>query len=80
MKALEWNLPTDTDANSTNCLLNAYANLVHKERLGFHPYALEISCLVMEGCISREDALAKLSIPPYEKVISYIKNKLGINN
>jgi hypothetical protein len=37
-----WVPPDDTDSNSTNCLLNAFANDVHIKRYGFHPYVWEI--------------------------------------
>ncbi len=73
-----WRPPQDTDPNSTNCLLNAFANKVHQERLGFHPYAFEIAGLVREGHMTREDGLAKLSTPPDERVVAQVKKKLGI--
>jgi tRNA(Ile)-lysidine synthase TilS/MesJ len=78
IKRLGWEDPEDTDSNSTNCLLNGYANLVHAERYGFHPYAFEIGGLVREGYMTREAGLAKLSIGPNEEIVERVKSKLGI--
>lgn len=60
IKAVGWQTPENTDGNSSNCLLNSYANQGHMERFGFHPYAFEISSMVRKGCMSREDGLKKL--------------------
>ncbi|MFC1944966.1 hypothetical protein ACFLX5_05780 [Chloroflexota bacterium] len=58
---LGWEPPRDVDANSTNCLLNSFANMVHKDRFGFHPYAFEMANLVRQGHIDRAVALDKLN-------------------
>lgn len=60
IKKIGWELPEDTDGNSSNCLLNSYANQCHMTRFGYHPYALEISNMVREGYISREEGAKKL--------------------
>ena len=73
---LGWEAPKDTDANSTNCLLNAFANRVHEDQYGFHPYAFEIAGLVRGGHMTRQDGLAKLAVPPNEKIILETKAKL----
>ncbi|MDT8274199.1 MAG: hypothetical protein RRA35_13495, partial [Desulfomonilia bacterium] len=39
ISSLGWEKPLDTDPNSTNCLLNALANHLHRKRFSFHPYA-----------------------------------------
>ena len=78
IKQLGWVNPKDTDANSTNCLLNSFANQVHIEQHGFHPYAFEIAGLVREGCMTREEGLQRLSAEPDPKVIEYVMKKLGI--
>jgi len=57
---LGWKTPQDTDANSTNCLLNAFANKVHIKRYGFHPYAWEIANMVREGVMTREEGYKKI--------------------
>lgn len=56
-----WRPPDDTDGNSTNCLLNSYANRVHLRRYGFHPYAFEIAGLVRKRLMDRAEGLAKLA-------------------
>ncbi len=75
-----WRTPRDTDANSTNCLLNAYANKVHQEHFGFHPYAFEIAGLVRDGHMTREDGLAKLAAPPDERVVRQVEQTLAGGN
>jgi len=59
-RELGWEKPDDTDSNSTNCLLNAFANHVHKEKYGFNPYVWEIANMVRNGCMTREDGLEKI--------------------
>jgi tRNA(Ile)-lysidine synthase TilS/MesJ len=72
-----WKPPADTDANSTNCLLNSFANVVHKQRLGFHPYALEMANLVREGYLDRDTALKRLNQPENPKVVAMVREKLA---
>lgn len=71
-----WKKPSDTDMNSTNCLLNSYANSEHSRVYGYNPYTLEIAGLVREGFMSREEGLEKLSQAGEDSVISYVKNEL----
>lgn len=73
-----WKPPNDTDANSTNCLLNSFANVVHKERLGFHPYALEMANLVREGYLDRDTALSRLNEPENPRVVAMVREKLAL--
>lgn len=73
-----WSPPDDTDANSTNCLLNSFASIVHKRRLGFHPYAYELSNLVRGGYLYRRTALARLDQPENPGIVTMVKEKLGI--
>jgi tRNA(Ile)-lysidine synthase TilS/MesJ len=75
---LGWKPPGDTDANSTNCLLNSFANIVHKQRLGFHPYAFELSNLIRGGYLDRSDALARLDQPENPRIVAIVKKKLAI--
>ncbi len=72
-----WMPPTDTDANSTNCRLNAFANHVHLARHGYHPYAAEISGLVREGALSREEGLQRTSGAGRGEVIREVARRLG---
>jgi 3'-phosphoadenosine 5'-phosphosulfate sulfotransferase (PAPS reductase)/FAD synthetase len=75
---LGWKPPTDTDPNSTNCLMNAFANETHIKQFEFHPYAFELAGLVRMGVMSREVALKRLNEPSNEAVIAEVKKKLGI--
>ena len=73
-----WKKPDDTDANSTNCLLNALANQVHLDQVGVNPYASEIAELVRAGCMTREQGLARLAEPFPAEQIASVKKQLGI--
>lgn len=75
---LGWQPPTDTDPNSTNCLMNAFANKVHIEKCGFHPYAFEVAGLVRMGVMTREEGLKRLNQSGDEKIINAVRNKLGL--
>ena len=77
---LGWEAPKDTDPNSTNCLMNAFANQIHVEQFGFHPYAFEIAGLVRTGILSREEGLRRLSEPSDENIVKEVREKLGIRN
>ena len=76
IQKMGWIAPSDTDANSTNCLLNAYANKIHEEQYGFNPYAYEIANLVREGFMSRDEGLARLRKTQEDETIGYIKEEL----
>ena len=71
-----WVKPDDTDPNSSNCLLNTLGNALHLERLGFHPYAMEIAGLVRSGCLSREEGLRKLAQPADPVVLERVRDML----
>lgn len=73
-----WQSPTDTDANSTNCLLNGFAVQDHIDRLGFHSYALTIASLVRQGLMSRETGVAKLAQAPDPNMVEYVRKRLGL--
>jgi hypothetical protein len=72
-----WKRPEEVDANSTNCLLNSYGNFIHKQRLGFHPYAFELANLVRSGNLDRATALQRLSEPDAPDTIAMVKEKLS---
>ena len=80
IRRLGWIPPGDTDANSSNCLLNSFANRVHVERYGFHPYAFEIAGLVRLGCMTREEGLTKLNEAGDPALIETIRRKLKISS
>lgn len=73
-----WRKPDDTDANSTNCLLNALANQVHMDTFGVNPYAYEIAELVRTGCMTRDEGLARLAEPFSAEQIEAVKKSLGV--
>jgi tRNA(Ile)-lysidine synthase TilS/MesJ len=75
---LGWRTPDDTGPNSTNCLLNSFANIVHERRLGFHPYAYELSNLIRGGYLDRPTAVARLDQPENPDIVAMVKEKLGI--
>ncbi len=76
IKSIGWRKPQDTDMNSTNCLLNSYANSIHIKDYGYNPYCLEIANLVREGFLTREEGLNKLSMSGEETIINYVKDEL----
>ncbi len=77
-RELGWEKPDDTDANSTNCLLNAFANQVHKDRYGFHPYVWEIANMVRSGAMTRAEGLEKVESPESPEMVEYAKRGLGL--
>lgn len=76
IRKLGWEPPDDTDANTTNCLLNSYANTAHIERFGYHPYSFEIASLVRRGIISRDEGLKRLNDEGKASAIAFVKRKL----
>ncbi|NTV50333.1 MAG: hypothetical protein HGB32_06370 [Geobacteraceae bacterium] len=75
-RALGWEKPLDTDPNSSNCLLNAFANQVHHDRYGFHPYAWEIANMVRAGVMTREKGLDKFAAGESSTMVEYARMKL----
>jgi tRNA(Ile)-lysidine synthase TilS/MesJ len=76
VRKLGWRRPEGIDANTTNCLLNSYANIIHKKQYGYHPYAFEMAKLVREGYSDRSTALKKLTQPEDRTTIQSVKRKL----
>ncbi len=73
-----WHTPVDTDTNSSNCLLNAFANHCHIERTGFHPYVWEIANMVRQGIIDREEGIHKIYTDQNENMVQYAQERLGL--
>jgi hypothetical protein len=71
-----WEAPSDTDSNSTNCLLNAYANDIHLSRYNFHPYVWEIANMVREGVMTRENGYRKIYGKQSSELIKIAQQKL----
>ncbi len=78
ISGLGWVKPDDTDPNSTNCLLNAFGNKVHRERFAYHPYAFELANLVREGYMDREEAIARLETKEDTDIIRLVRSRLDI--
>jgi hypothetical protein len=77
LEGLGWRLPTDTDSNSSNCLLNAFANHCHLKRHGFHPYVWEIANMVRQGVMSREEGMEKIYTDQNADQVAYAKTRLA---
>jgi hypothetical protein len=75
---LGWQNPKDTDTNSTNCLLNAFANQCHLERHGYHPYVWEIANMVRQGVVDREEGIEKIYSDQDREMVEYARAKLGL--
>jgi tRNA(Ile)-lysidine synthase TilS/MesJ len=73
-----WEDPEDTDTNSSNCLINAFANQCHINRHGFHPYVWEIANMVRQGIMNREDGIKKIYTGQNSRMVEYAREKLGI--
>ncbi len=73
-----WVKPDDTDPNSSNCTLNAFANQVHRARYDFHPYVWEIANMVRTGVLSRDEGIEKIEPPEDEAMVGYSRGVLGL--
>ena len=78
IKSLGWESPGDVDGCSSNCMLNTFNNHVHEHVFGYNPYEMELSHLIREGLLLREEALQKMSTRP-EKTIAPVMKKLNIS-
>ena len=77
LMSVGWQAPEDTDANSSNCLLNAYANQCHLKRHGFHPYVWEIANMVRRGIVGRDEGIEKIYSGSIESSIIEVQNLLA---
>jgi len=77
IKQYGWQAPADTDSNSTNCLLNAYANDIHITKYGFHPYVWEIANMVRDGVMPRGEGYEKIYGKQQPELIEIARRKLG---
>ena len=62
--------------NSSNCLLNAFANQCHLERHGFHPYVWEIANMVRQKVVSRDEGIEKIYTDQDRTMVNYAKEVL----
>ena len=79
IKDLGWQKPADTDPNSTNCVINALANYLHRKRYNFHPYAWEIAGIVRSGSMDRNEGLEKTTTEENMDMVKYAASKLNYN-
>ncbi len=73
-----WTPPQDTDSNSSNCLLNAFANEIHVRKYGFHPYVWEIANMVRDGVMQRAEGYEKIYGKQQEHLVDAARVKLGL--
>lgn len=78
IKSLGWEKPADTDPNSTNCILNALANYIHRKKFNFHPYAFEIAGIVRSGSMLREDGIKKTTMEEDMTMVKFAADKLDV--
>ena len=78
IKEYGWERPNDTDPNSSNCTLNAFANQVHRNRYDFHPYVWEIANMVRTGVLTRDEGIEKIEPPEDTGMVGYSQKELGI--
>ncbi len=73
-----WTAPQDTDSNSSNCLLNAYANDIHIKKYRFHPYVWEIANMVRDNVMNRQEGYEKIYGEQREDLIRIAREKLSV--
>ena len=73
-----WVRPADTDSCSTNCLTNALGIAIHKARYGISPYLIPLAYDVRTGLVTREDALASVSVPLDSDQVRRMAEKLDV--
>ncbi len=73
-----WEKPSDTDHNSTNCIINALANYLHRKRYNFHPYAWEIAGIVRSGSMERVEGLEKTTSDENVEMVNYAADLLDM--
>ena len=78
LRDMGWRPPDDTDTNSSNCLINAFANHCHFERHQFHPYVWEIANMVRQGVMDRDEGIEKIYTEQDKKMVEYAKERLGL--
>jgi predicted PP-loop superfamily ATPase len=73
-----WTAPLDTDTNSTNCRLNAFANQSHLDRQGFHLYVMEIANMIRQGMMDRQEGMEKIYTEQNPELVEYAKKRLDL--
>jgi hypothetical protein len=78
ISSLGWRRPQEVDPNSTNCLINSFANALHREQYGYNPYVFELSKLVREGHLNRAEALTRVEASGDPSTVDSVRAKLGL--
>ncbi len=78
LSEIGWQGPKDTDTNSSNCLINAFANKCHIDRHGFHPYVWEIANMVRQGIMDRDEGIEKIYTDQNMEMVELAQKRLGI--
>jgi len=65
---LGWESPGDVDGCSSNCMLNTFNNYVHEEVFGYNPYEMELSHLIRENLMTRDEAIEKVNDRPKDQI------------
>jgi len=77
-KELKWKLPKlSYPANSTNCYLNFISVYNAMKNYGYTHYHVEMSKLIREGLLTREEALKNLEVNFSKELLNSIASKLG---
>jgi tRNA(Ile)-lysidine synthase TilS/MesJ len=74
-----WNEPDLNDPNSSNCLLNAYAIKNHFDKYHIHSYAYDLSALVRQGNIKKEEAQKTLKTGFSDASIEEVHRRLNFS-
>jgi tRNA(Ile)-lysidine synthase TilS/MesJ len=75
---LGWAEPDLKDPNSSNCMLNAYAIKNHFDKYHIHSYAYDLSALVRQGNIKKEEAMKTLNTPFSDAAMKEVDRKLNL--
>ena len=76
-KELKWKLPKlSYPANSTNCYLNFISAYNTMKNYGYTHYHVEMSKLIREGLLTREEALQNLKVDFTKELLNSIAGKL----
>ncbi len=77
-RELKWQeTPISYPKGSTNCLLNFISSYYSMKNYGYTHYHVEMSKLIREGLLSREDALKQLDMKVDREFLEKIAAKLG---
>jgi tRNA(Ile)-lysidine synthase TilS/MesJ len=76
---LGWSEPDLKDPNSSNCLLNAYAIQNHFDKYHIHSYAYDLSALVRQGNMKKEEAMKTLNTRFPETAIEEVRRRLDLS-